>query len=415
MPTAFLKQGEFPYCPGCGHAVVAKSLAEALSRLQVDPRNVVLVSDIGCCGLIDGLVNAHTVHGLHGRSPALAQGISMALSGKGKKVLAVIGDGGASIGLQHLLFAARWGIDMTVILHNNLVYGMTGGQRSALSPAQGETATPAMDVCALAAAAGAALVRRLFVDDDVTEALHEALACPGFSLVEVVENCPSHGVAKLNDLRQFPECRPFYSRREATPFSADVAEKPSLLQDVPRISPCCVGSLREQRQIAVAGSAGEGVQLAGELAALAATAAGLYSEKRGEYPITVGKGFSLVHMTISPQLIDYADVSCPDVVIAVSQAGWEKAAPLIREHTEVIADESLEVSQIVRHRLPFRRLVGGKGAALAALVWWGCYTGVLPKAAFDAVIGLRRHAEKSAAVIARVTEEWFASSEPSGS
>ena len=414
MAQPFLNQKPFPYCPGCGHSLILKGLAKALESLEIDPLDVVLVSDIGCCGLIDGLVNCHAVHGLHGRSTALAQGVAMSLADPRKKVLAVLGDGGATIGLQHLLVAARYNIDMTIILHNNLVYGMTGGQRSGLSPQElGERASdaavvPPMDVCALVASAGASLVRRLFVDDDLESALAEAIATPGFALVEIVENCPSHGVRKMAELRQFSAHQVMALRRTAPVFHSNRSLKASLFDKLLRVEATVVSSLRDSVQLALAGSAGEGVQSAGELAAQAALTCGLEAEKRGEYPVTVATGFSLVHLTFARAPVDYTDVQRPDVVIITSQAGLQKAAVLLRDDSQVIIDDSLTAAKGMITSAPFRETVGAKGAALAALLYWGETTGVLPLKAFEQVIAPHKHAAKIMATLNRVREKWFA-------
>ncbi|MBI5627827.1 MAG: 2-oxoacid:ferredoxin oxidoreductase subunit beta, partial [Candidatus Rokubacteria bacterium] len=142
---SYLSERPFPYCKGCGHGLVARRLNEALLRLGLDPGDVVLTSDIGCVGLVDPLFpGLHTVHTIHGRSTAVATGavLADALLGDGRmKNIVMIGDGGATIGLLHLAQAALMNVDLTVLLHNNMLYGMTGGQHSALTPAGFVTTT----------------------------------------------------------------------------------------------------------------------------------------------------------------------------------------------------------------------------------------------------------------------------------
>jgi len=130
----FLTDKKFPFCPGCGHGISIHALNKALKELNYNPKDIIVVSDIGCSGLIDPLFATHTIHGLHGRSPALGIGVAMGLSTNNKKkIIAFIGDGGSTIGLQHILEDARRNVDMTLIVLNNLLYGMTGGQISGLS------------------------------------------------------------------------------------------------------------------------------------------------------------------------------------------------------------------------------------------------------------------------------------------
>ena len=89
----FLKEGGLPFCKGCGHSHVANNTEKALQRMGIDPLDVVLITDIGCHGIVDKSFLTHTVHGLHGRAVALAGGIFAGLEDPAKKVIAFIGDG----------------------------------------------------------------------------------------------------------------------------------------------------------------------------------------------------------------------------------------------------------------------------------------------------------------------------------
>src|SRR3990172_12817785 len=118
-------QVKFPFCKGCGHNNVLRRLNESLVALQLGVNDVALVTDIGCIGLADNLFkDIHTVHTTHGRSTAFATGIALADSvlENGKlKTIVLIGDGGAMIGLQHLVHAAMLNVDVTVIIFNNFI------------------------------------------------------------------------------------------------------------------------------------------------------------------------------------------------------------------------------------------------------------------------------------------------------
>jgi 2-oxoglutarate ferredoxin oxidoreductase subunit beta len=101
--TRFLTDGELPFCKGCGHSQVTKNTEKALAKLGFNPLDVILVTDIGCHGIIDKFFLTHTVHGLHGRAVAIAGGISLGMSEPGKKIIVFIGDGGATkIGRAHV-------------------------------------------------------------------------------------------------------------------------------------------------------------------------------------------------------------------------------------------------------------------------------------------------------------------------
>ncbi len=216
-PTYLASDAKLPYCRGCGHALVVRQLSRALEGLGLPPRSVVLTTDIGCVGLADNLFPyLHTVHTTHGRSTAMATGMALAemmLPTKGLKPIVMIGDGGAMIGLLHLVHAAQLNVDVTVLVHNNFLFGMTGGQHSAFTPLNWITATtpegnciPPLDLLALLRAAHAGFLARQFAtDSNLDEVIAEAIAFPGFSLVEILEICTGYGTrnkATGNALRE---------------------------------------------------------------------------------------------------------------------------------------------------------------------------------------------------------------------
>ncbi len=340
MSQGFLSTDNLPFCAGCGHGLIARSIEKALQRLDhLTPLDLVVVTDIGCIGIIDKQFNAHTVHGLHGRSVALATGISMGLSDPKKKILVLLGDGGATIGLHHIIEAAHRNIDMTVIVHNNMLYGMTGGQPSGLTPCGFKTSTmpegrpdSGMDLVKMVHGIGAAYARRIIAAGDVTDALEEALRVRGFSLVEAVELCPSYGV-KFNPGRKLPEITegaglaPVLLRNEsAEPFHPAVRENTaSLLKDVPVPAVEFGHKLSGKVSIILAGSAGEGVQSTAELLAQAAISCGLHVTKKGSYPVTVGVGFSLAEVIFSTEEIHYTGITGIDAALVTSVEGRDKA------------------------------------------------------------------------------------------
>lgn len=127
-----------PFCKGCGHSNILKKMNDALAMLNLDPKDVCLVTDIGCIGLADALFDkVHTVHTTHGRSTGFATGLAVAdkvLASKRMKTVVLIGDGGSMIGLLHIVNAALMNVDVTVIVANNFLFGMTGGQYFRLLP-----------------------------------------------------------------------------------------------------------------------------------------------------------------------------------------------------------------------------------------------------------------------------------------
>ena len=172
MDTPYVRRdAALPYCKGCGHGLVLRALGGALEQSQWPPASLAIVTDIGCVGLADELfATPHTVHTTHGRSTAFATGLALAeqVLGSGKlKPIVMIGDGGAMIGINHLINAALLNPDVTVLVHNNFLFGMTGGQNSAFSPLDFITSTtpagnavPPLDLARVLIASRASFVAR---------------------------------------------------------------------------------------------------------------------------------------------------------------------------------------------------------------------------------------------------------------
>ncbi len=187
------------WCPGCGDGTVAKSMIQAIQKLKYDKDNVTVVTGIGCSSRMNNIMDYNTFQTTHGRAIAYATGFKMAKPEM--KVIVVTGDGdGAGIGGNHLIHAARRNIDLTVILINNYIFGMTGGQFSPLTP-HGDIASTSIyknieypfDICKLVEGAGATYIARgTAYHYALTEKLiSKALEHKGFSFVEVITQCPT--------------------------------------------------------------------------------------------------------------------------------------------------------------------------------------------------------------------------------
>ena len=182
---------------GCGDGVILKALIRAIDKLGWNMDDVCVVSGIGCSGRFSSYINCNTVHTTHGRTLPYATGIKMA--NPNKKVIVVGGDGdGLAIGGNHTIHAARRNIDLTYILINNFIYGLTNSQTSPTTPKGMWTATmergnidPTFDSCKLVEAAGASFVaRETMIDPKKLErTLVKALEHKGFSYLEVFSNC----------------------------------------------------------------------------------------------------------------------------------------------------------------------------------------------------------------------------------
>jgi len=197
----FLREQKFPliWCPGCGHGIVMKAILRAIDKMGWEKDDVVMVSGIGCSSRMPGYVDFNTLHTTHGRAIAFATGVKMAEPKL--HVVVVTGDGDATaIGGNHYIHAARRNIDLTVILMNNYIYGMTGGQVSPTTPVGKMASTapfgnidPPFNISGLAEAAGASFVARGTAYNAVQlgRFIERALQKKGFSVVEALSPCPT--------------------------------------------------------------------------------------------------------------------------------------------------------------------------------------------------------------------------------
>jgi 2-oxoglutarate ferredoxin oxidoreductase subunit beta len=187
------------FCPGCGNGIAIKAFFDALDELGINSlRKFVFVSGIGCASWIPSpYIRADSVHVLHGRAIPVATGIKLARPDL--RVVVIGGDGDiAGIGAGHLLHSARRNIDLMVIMINNMVYGMTGGQVSPTTPLDRVTITtprgniePPLDACRIVYEAGANYVARWTVGHylQLKNSFKEALNRRGFRFIEIVSQC----------------------------------------------------------------------------------------------------------------------------------------------------------------------------------------------------------------------------------
>ncbi len=185
------------WCPGCGIGIVLKSAIRAMETCGWSQSDIGFVSGIGCTSRAPGYVNLNTMHTTHGRALTFATGLKLAAPGKNVVVMAGDGDS-AAIGGNHLIHTCRRNIDITLIIVNNEIYGMTGGQFSPTSPEGTRAATapygnidPSFDLCKLVIAAGATYVARGHVGNGVflEKLIKGGFQHRGFSVIEVMANC----------------------------------------------------------------------------------------------------------------------------------------------------------------------------------------------------------------------------------
>jgi len=235
----YIRPRFFPHiwCGGCGHGIVLGSLLRAVHELGLDKNEIVMASGIGCSSRISGYVDFHSLHSIHGRAISFATGVK--LSKPSLKVMVPMGDGDAlAIGGNHFIHAARRNIDLTAIVMNNKIYGMTGGQFSPLS-GQGKKATTApystidneFDIVELAKSAGASFVARstTFHATESTKYLKKAIAHKGFSVVEILSQCPTY-YGRKNKVGDAVQMMEWYKQNTVKIGSKKLEKDPSLIQ-----------------------------------------------------------------------------------------------------------------------------------------------------------------------------------------
>jgi 2-oxoglutarate ferredoxin oxidoreductase subunit beta len=194
----FTSDAEVRWCPGCGDYAILAAVQGFMPELGIRKENVVCISGIGCSSRFPYYLDTYGLHSIHGRAPAIATGL--AVSRPDLNVWVITGDGDAlSIGGNHLIHALRRNVNLTILLFNNRIYGLTKGQYSPTSePGTVTKSTPAGSVdtpfnpISLALGAEASFVART-IDSDrkhLTGVLRQAVEHRGSALVEIYQNCP---------------------------------------------------------------------------------------------------------------------------------------------------------------------------------------------------------------------------------
>jgi len=185
------------WCPGCGDFGVLTSLYRALAESGCQPHETVIVSGIGCSSRLPGYVETYGFNALHGRALPIATGVKLAAPAL--TVVAVGGDGdGIAIGGNHFLHAARRNVDITYLMMDNEIYGLTKGQAGPTTPAGDKTKSTAygnpdaaVDPCGMAISVGASWVGRAFSGDvkGTAELIRQAIAHRGFAFLNIISPC----------------------------------------------------------------------------------------------------------------------------------------------------------------------------------------------------------------------------------
>lgn len=215
LAEKYLRKSALPniFCPGCGHGIILNAYVRAIDNLGIYDK-LTQFSGIGCSSWLPVFYDTDVLHGMHGRALALATGGKLA--NPDRTVVVFSGDGDCvGIGGNHFIHACRRNIDLTVIMMDNNIYGMTGGQLAPTSPQGAITQTSPygsveapFDVCALAMSAGATFVARCSVTHprQLSKTIEQGIQHKGFSFIHVVSPCPTqagrymYGLTKPTDI-----------------------------------------------------------------------------------------------------------------------------------------------------------------------------------------------------------------------
>ncbi len=236
MTTFKMYEGQKPaWCPGCGNFAILNTLKRAMVDLEMEPHQFAIVSGIGQAAKLPHYMKCNTFNGLHGRTLPVATGIKLA--NHDMVVLAVAGDGDCyGEGGNHLIHAMRRNINVTLLVHNNQVYGLTKGQASPTTPQGRITKTQPfgslsepLNPLALAISLDCGFVARAFAGASglpfLNEIIKEAIQHEGFAIVDILQNCVSFN--KVNTFHWYKE-RAYQLEEEYDPFDRIEAFRRSL-------------------------------------------------------------------------------------------------------------------------------------------------------------------------------------------
>ncbi|MBZ5728528.1 MAG: 2-oxoacid:acceptor oxidoreductase family protein [Acidobacteriia bacterium] len=434
-------QHQTHYCPGCGHGIVHKLLAQAIDELGIQDRTI-LISPVGCSVFAYYYFDVGNIQSAHGRAPAVATAVKR--SRPESIVVSYQGDGDlAAIGTAEIVHAANRGEPITVIFVNNGIYGMTGGQMAPTTPLGKKSTTSPfgrnqwtegfpVHVCELLNSLEAPVfIERVGLGTNkqimnaakvIKRAVENQVHGLGFSFVEVLSPCPT--IWKLNPVEAQRFVRDEMAKtfgianlRDHTKEAAmrPAAVPPPAIEEIPRILGLVNGHAeapptgRPDRalnlHIKVAGFGGQGVLLLGEVLAEAGLEAGYEVSWLPSYGPEMRSGTSNCHVRLSSDPIDSPMVSRPNVLLALNEPSLRKFLPAVEAGGIVLYNGEAFPEDCARRdvrgmALPFSHLADGMGESKAGnIIMLGALleaTGLLEE---EQVIGALRRLVKS--------QRWF--------
>jgi len=427
------------YCPGCGHGITHKLMAEAIDELGIQDR-VVLVSPVGCSVFLYYYFDVGNVQVAHGRASAVASAIKR--SRPEAIVISYQGDGDlAAIGSAEILHAANRSENITVLFVNNGIYGMTGGQLAPTTPIGAKTTTtprgrdiwndgyPMHISEVLSSLQGPSYIERVALGNpkqilQAKKAIRKALEAQvkglGFSLVEVLSPCPTIWKMDPVDAQRHvrDEMTKVYPLGAKCDRLADAPPRPARtppppLEEIPRLlkidtrpsPPSARHSEGLEDRIKIAGFGGQGVLLLGQLLAEAGMDDGLEVSWLPSYGPEMRSGTSNCHVRLASQPVDSPLVTRPDVLLAMNEPSLRKFLPEVVPGGIVLYNgpavpEDCHRPGIRILALPFAGMADALGTAKAAnIVMLGALMAVHPVLPDDKIDGALKRLVK--------TERWL--------
>jgi 2-oxoisovalerate ferredoxin oxidoreductase beta subunit len=434
-------QHQTHYCPGCGHGITHKLLAQAIDALGVQQRTV-LITPVGCSVFGYYYFDVGNIQVAHGRAPAVATAVKRSLPES--IVIAYQGDGDlAAIGTAEIVHAANRGEPITVVFVNNGIYGMTGGQMAPTTPLGGKTTTSPfgrnqwtegfpLHVCELLASMEAPVfIERVALGSNkqimqaarvLRRAVENQVKGLGFSLVEVLSPCPTIWKMTPVEAQRFVEqemtktfrVANLRDRTKDAPIRPAPAPPPAL-DDIPRILGVANGDRAAAAEahparpldvrIRVAGFGGQGVLMLGEVLAEAGLDAGYEVSWLPSYGPEMRSGTSNCHVRLSSAAIDSPLVSRPDVLLALNEPSLRKFLPAVVPGGTVLYNSEHVPEDCARPDvrmvpMPFTELADQLGNAKAAnIIMLGALLETMDLLDQGRVIGALRRKVKS--------QKWF--------
>ncbi len=383
LDKSLLRTAEFPtiWCPGCGHGIVAQAAIRACIEMGWNKDDVYAVSGIGCSARTPAYMDFNSVQTTHGRALAFATG--MKFFRPEKHVFLMLGDGDcASIGGNHFIHACKRNIDLTVIVLNNFIYGMTGGQVSPTTPYDSRSTTTAygsidepLDICNLAIAAGATFVARstAYHAAQIPALVKRGFENKGMSVIEVLSPCPT-GFGGRNGFKHVAEMYDYLKEmsvpvEKAKGMSEEEFSgkyKIGVFKDVvwdeyvEKYYKMVAGIARTDEltnlatdknydaapmnsnryECRLSGSGGQGLLLAGIIFSEAMIRQGKNAVHTQSYGVEARGGASRSEVVVSDREINFPEVTSPDMLLAMTQDSYDKFSKSVKKGGVILSDST---------------------------------------------------------------------------